>query len=403
MPAGRLQRTGASIMLGGPRPPTGDAASAGERPTPQSRAGSVGSLSGSGTSLTGAQYEYPPAPPSASRTGRLWAIDASPVPNPSMAQNVPTIRQVHMKRVSSAAEAFDKKVWSDSVQHLGEDPWPAHAVPLFVFSGVDRPRPGYREEVKFTVKDEKYVNFGLRLRCGGGDRHGGGTVGLLHSPDRTEAYPGQEGQLVTITNIIVMPDSTLIVSAVGDLPFRVHRAWMPRGLRGLQCAVVEVEPAAPTLDSILETCTLEATLRRFVGLLELTAPDVARQLGDAGSKFTVFVPTTRVLDAAMRGLSDEPSTLREWAAKPDVQAMLLCHVVPGRLPLEALYSGRGLTAIDGTPLVVTFGRWPRGDPRVNDVPMEHMDIMCANGVVHSMDGMLAPARAPGLRRAGPRR
>merc|ERR1719469_1164880 len=107
------------------------------------------------------------------------------------------------------------------------------------------------------------MNFGLRLRCGGGDRYNGGTIGLVHDPERMEAAPGSEGQLVTITEIVVMPDSTIVVTAVGDLPFRVQRAWMPRGFRGLQCAVVEVTPAAPRLEPLLQTCASESILSRF--------------------------------------------------------------------------------------------------------------------------------------------
>ena len=36
--------------------------------------------------------------------------------------------------------------------------WPLHAVPVFVFGGVDRPRPSYREEVKFTLRHDKSLD-----------------------------------------------------------------------------------------------------------------------------------------------------------------------------------------------------------------------------------------------------
>lgn len=386
MPPSRLQQTGAHILArgaspAGSRPPSSAGSAAGGRHSPASSASSPNL----------AQYEYPPAPPSASRTGRLYREDSCPQLDPfgRTAENLPGIKSVKMKRVAGRTEALPQCVWSDSVQHLGEDPWPAHAVPLFVFYGADRPRPAYREEVKFLVKEDKYVNFGLRLRCGGGDRYMGGSVGLVHSPDRREACPGQDGQLVTITDIIVNPDNTIIVHAVGDLPFRVQRAWMPRGLRGLQCAIVEVEPAAPRLETILDTCDQESGLRRFGRLLRAAAPAAAARLADPGEKFTVFVPTTNALNAALGGLRDE-----DLVGRPDVEAVLVAHIVPGRVACEALYNGRALTAIDGSSLIVSFKTWPRGDPRVNDLLVEHMDVMCANGVIHTIDGLLTPNPAP---------
>lgn len=316
------------------------------------------------------------------------------MPHMMPAQNVPAIKQVKVRPVSSTVEDVPQCVWTDGMMHLHtEESWPAHAVPLFVFCGPDRPRPAYREEIKFTLKDEKYVNFALRMRCGGGDRFAGGTIGLIHNPECQEALPGEEGQLVTITSLTVLPNNTVIVICIGDLPFRIRRVWMPRGLRGLQMAIVDVEPAAPCLDPILPTCDSEKPLRRFVRLLRAAAPQVAAMLEDMSGKFTVFCPTTRTLDMAFGSAADE-----DFAGREDVQALLACHVVQQRVPCEALYTGRALTALDGTPLIVTFGKWPRGDPCVNGLPIEHLDIMCANGVIHTVSGLLTPSPGPTRRR-----
>lgn len=307
---------------------------------------------------------------------------------------VPAMQQARVKRVITREEALPKCIWSDSVQHLGEESsWPAHAVPLFVFCGIDRPRPEYREEVKFTLKEERYVNFGLRLRCGGGDRYMGGSVGLVHCPDRREVLPGTEGQLVTVTDIIALPDNTLIVTAVGDLPFRIQRSWMPRGLRGLQCAIVDVEPAAPRLHTILDECSHDPQLTRFAALLRACAPQLAEMLASRGrGPFTVFAPTARSLESLLADAREED------LAGPEMEALLTCHVVTGKVSSEALYSGRSLPALDGTSLQVTFGKWPRGDPRVNGLPVENMDVMCANGVIHTVAGLLTPSPAPSRRR-----
>jgi uncharacterized surface protein with fasciclin (FAS1) repeats len=270
-------------------------------------------------------------------------------------------------------------VWSDSVQHLGDELWPAHAVPLFVFTGQrDRPRPGYREEVKFTLREDKYINFAVRLRCGGGDRYMGGTIGLMYSEDRREVQPGEEGQLATILDITVTLDNSIRITCVGDLPFRVMRAWLPRGLRGLQMALVDVLKVAPRLQTILETCESEPDMQLFAEVLR-GLPGITEFLSGPGP-LTVFVPMRRSFDL----------TAEELLANPRLESVVRCHISSVHVPLEAMYSGRSLSAIDGTLLIVSFSQWPRGGPIVNDIPVEHMDIQCSNGVIHLIDGVLTP-------------
>merc|ERR1719162_2162955 len=178
----RLQRTGAHILGG---------SNAGSRP-PSSQSGfSIGSREPLDLG--------PPAPPTG-RTGILHSSNAPTLtPKYQPYENVPTLKNVRMIRPGPSPETQPQAVWTDSVQHLGDDDWPVNAVPLFVFTGQrDRPRPGYREEVRFSLREEKYINFALRLRCGGGDKYMGGSVGLMYSDDRREVLPGEEGQLATV-------------------------------------------------------------------------------------------------------------------------------------------------------------------------------------------------------------
>jgi len=294
---------------------------------------------------------------------------------------------VRMLRPGPHPEAQPQAVWTDSVQHLGDDLWPAHAVPLFVFTGQrDRPRPGYREEVKFTLREDKYINFAIRLRCGGGDKYMGGCIGLMYSEDRREVMPGEEGQLATILDITVTLDNSIRVTVVGDLPFRVTRAWLPRGLRGLQMALVDVMKIAPRLPGILETCLTEPDMQLFAEILK-GLPDIADLLSGPGP-FTVFVPMNQSFD-----LSAE-----ELLSNPRLQSVVRCHISTMHVPLEAMYSGRSLNAIDGTLHIISFGQWPRGAPIVNDISIEHMDIQCSNGVIHLIDGVLTPKPAGGRRK-----
>lgn len=332
-------------------------------------------------------FNIPSAPPSVTQRGKLYSDTSCPklAPYTKPAQNVVSMHHAHMQRLTKQPGEFQQNLWSDSMKHLGEQEWPAHSVPLFVFCGRDRPRPGYREEVCFTLSEDQYVNFALRLRCGSGDRHMGGTVGIVHSSDRSEALPGTEGQLVTITNLIVNPNNTVFVEAVGDLGFRVRRSWMPRGLRGMQCAIVDVVNEVPRLDTILEACESDANLLQFAQLVR-RVPSLSEKLSGEGS-FTVFVPVNMLNVEAL-------------VMRPDLEAQLQCYICPERVAREALYTGRTLRALDGTPLNVAFLRAPKSDPCVNKVPIEHLDIFCCNGVIHTITGPLTPAPRPHGRRTG---
>eukprot|EP00933_Yihiella_yeosuensis_P072320 TRINITY_DN80682_c0_g1_i1.p1 TRINITY_DN80682_c0_g1~~TRINITY_DN80682_c0_g1_i1.p1 ORF type:complete len:416 (+),score=76.46 TRINITY_DN80682_c0_g1_i1:87-1334(+) len=403
--SGRLQQTGASIMGGsragserGSRPPSeagyqGQHAHQASVPYMPQMPGMPQTPGGcSESSLPVSEDGAPAAPPSVSRTGRLYT-DNVPTVDPYMepTQNIPTLRKAMPFRTPGPPEGLPKAVWSDSVLHLGEDPWPHHAVPLFVFSGRDRPRPAYREEIRFTLKDDRYVSFGLRLRCGTGDRYMGGTIGLIHNPMRQEAMPGDEGQLATVIDIVVQPDNTVIVSAIGDLDFQVKQSWMPRGLRGLQLAFVDVERAKEKDEMpMLQTCLDEPGFGLFGRLVqEGGPPGLAEALSGSDGPFTAFIPTDAVLMEALGG-----GSIEDMLKVPYLQAVLACHICKGKVTFEAMYSGRTLQAVDGSVVVVTFKQWPRGSPHVNEIPAVHMDINCSNGVVHSLAGVMTPAPRP---------
>jgi len=287
---------------------------------------------------------------------------------------VPVIRRVRIKHTPKYEEQLPRNVWSDSVLHLGEERWPAAAVPLLAFSGTDRPRPRYRQEITILLKEDQYVNFGIRLRAGGGDHYMGGSVGLVYTPDRKEVQPGHEGQLVTILDIVINPDSTVSLRALGDLPFFVRQSWIPRGLRGLQCAVVETDQLCHFTDSILEACDNEEELTLFAALLRKVAPNWAALLSGQGSPYTVFVPQNKALEERVKGLADDK----------ELEKLLGCHIVQGRVQLEGFYSGRHMVAIDGTPLTISFTTWPRNGPKINQVEVAETDYPCENGVIHIM-------------------
>eukprot|EP00928_Gymnodinium_smaydae_P079918 TRINITY_DN63745_c0_g1_i1.p2 TRINITY_DN63745_c0_g1~~TRINITY_DN63745_c0_g1_i1.p2 ORF type:complete len:442 (+),score=63.95 TRINITY_DN63745_c0_g1_i1:146-1471(+) len=379
--SGGLRHTGALISGGSGIPQ--------EQPLrpPSSNRSSARSLA---SSIEYNQVEHgPPNPPSA-RTGLMFSRSApSLTPRGGQAEMVASMKNVHLRRRNAKPEGVPKAVWSDSNAHLDADAWPHHAIPLWVFHGKDRPRPGFKEEVRFTLREEKYINFCVRLHCGVGDHYNGGAVGLVYSPDRSEAVPGTEGQLITIIDVNVQPNNTVAITAVGDVHFKVKDSWMPRGMMGLQMAHIEASGQTEKLDNVLETCATEPNMTLFAKLMA-AVPHIAEQL-QSGGPFTVFVPTNDAL--ANLGLSEQ-----EMLESPHLEYIVGCHICPGRVACEAMYSGRTLQALDGTILQVTFTRWPRGAPSVNEVPIEHMDINCTNGVIHSIVGMMNPAPAPSRRR-----
>jgi len=262
-----------------------------------------------------------------------------------------------------------------------------HSVPLFVFQPEDLPKIAYREEVQFKLTSEVYVTFALRLRCGIGDHYGGGSVGIVSS-DGHEVLPGTPGQLIMVTSTEAHPDNSVVVEAVGDLPFIVKRSWCPRGTRGMQFAFVEVQPVSVRNLSIVEACQEDEHLSLFAKLVQ-AVPNFADAFATQRGPFTVFVPTNDVLQ--QHGLTEE--SLRHISSE-QLETLLRCHTCLGKFPLESMYAGRTLKTLNSSVLMMGFARWPRLGPRVNDVPCESMDLMCVNGVIHVVEGLLGGASVP---------
>jgi uncharacterized surface protein with fasciclin (FAS1) repeats len=205
----------------------------------------------------------------------------------------------------------------------------------------------------------------------------------MYCEEKREVVPGEEGQLATILDLVVQKDNSVLVTCVGDLPFHVARAWLPRGLRGLQMALVDAVKVAPRLQSILESCESEPEMQLFAEVVR-GVPEIAQMLASPGT-FSVFVPANGSFDL----------TAEEILSSPRLESVLRCHIVAKHVPLEAMFSGRHVQAIDGTLHTVSFTQWPRGGPMVGDVPVHHMDIACSNGIIHLISGVLAPNPARG--------
>ncbi|CAK0876145.1 unnamed protein product [Prorocentrum cordatum] len=337
----------------------------------------------------------PPRPPSVGQTGRLYCSASAPslAPNFMPTSNVSGLTQVRVSKPRTIVSDDPKSIWTDSLTHLPKgQQWPAHAVPLFAFTGEGRPCPAYREEINFTITEELYCTFVLKFRSGIGDHYGGGSIGLVHLPDRQEATPGSRGQLVMVTNMNVNPDTSVTITCVGDLDFTVLSCWMPRGLLGLQLATVQVDQINVELQPLIETFELTDDLGLF-GRLVRSREGLAQTLSSRGP-YTVFAPTDEALLALVAGAPDPVQALLEH---PDLEAILRCHVCQGKVPVAAMYSNRMFQSIDGSLMTMSFKVWPRGEPSINGVPISQLDTFASNGVVHSIVAVLAPKPQPAAR------
>jgi transforming growth factor-beta-induced protein len=100
-----------------------------------------------------------------------------------------------------------------------------------------------------------------------------------------------------------------------------------------------------------------------------------------GGPFTVFAPTDAAFAALPDGVLDAVLADREL-----LTAVLLYHVIPGRIMASDLEDGQIVVTAEGRPLRVTL----TGGAAVNGVNVVATDIEASNGVIHVVDGVLIP-------------
>lgn len=101
--------------------------------------------------------------------------------------------------------------------------------------------------------------------------------------------------------------------------------------------------------------------------------------------FTVFAPT----DAAFAKL---PAGTLDDLLKPENQAtlkaILLYHVVPGKIMAADIGSGATPDTLEGTSVAVRAGA---DGVTVNGAKVVKADVMASNGVIHVIDQVILPA------------
>jgi len=104
------------------------------------------------------------------------------------------------------------------------------------------------------------------------------------------------------------------------------------------------------------------------------------------ASLTVFAPTNDAFNSALAALG---ITATELLASPDLESILLYHVLGSQVLSTALTSGPVAT-LNGANVTVTVS--PTG-VTINDANVIAADLTSGNGVVHVIDGVLLPPAA----------
>jgi transforming growth factor-beta-induced protein len=147
---------------------------------------------------------------------------------------------------------------------------------------------------------------------------------------------------------------------------------------GLAACAEATVPAVEGERNLVETAASAGQFGTLLAAAE--AAGLVATLSSEGP-FTVFAPT----DAAFAALP--PGTLEAVLADRELlRAILLYHVVPGRIRSTELTDGQVVTTAEGRPVRVTLS----GGARVNGVAIVAPDVQASNGVIHVIDRVLLP-------------
>lgn len=106
--------------------------------------------------------------------------------------------------------------------------------------------------------------------------------------------------------------------------------------------------------------------------------------------FTVFAPSD---DAFKKLPQDTVSALLKPENRDKLTAILLYHVVPGRVMAEQAMELDSAPTAEGSELGISTRN---GKVMINDATVVAADIGCSNGVIHVIDSVLLPPEKPGM-------
>lgn len=142
-------------------------------------------------------------------------------------------------------------------------------------------------------------------------------------------------------------------------------------------------PTQPVGPNVVEVAqSVNAQTGEFSTLIAaIVRAGLVDDLSGAGP-FTVFAPT----DAAFAAIGLNASNIATVPV-PDLTAILLYHVAPGRLGSSAVVARSELTMAGGG---VTQIRLQNGAAFINQARIVSTDVEATNGVIHVIDAVLLP-------------
>lgn len=136
---------------------------------------------------------------------------------------------------------------------------------------------------------------------------------------------------------------------------------------------------AKDLNGVLAKAEQFSTL---VGLLKQA--DLEEAL-EEGGPYTVFAPTNDAFNKLPEAALDE---LAKPENKARLKALLLAHVVKGKLTAADLHPGTELETLAGTKLKLTASPNPTSPLLVGGQEISKPDLLADNGVIHALDGVI---------------
>ncbi len=131
----------------------------------------------------------------------------------------------------------------------------------------------------------------------------------------------------------------------------------------------------------VETAAGDASFRTL--LKAAGAAGLAEVLKGTGP-FTVFAPTDQAFAALPAGTLEE---LLKPENKARLADLLKYHVAPGRILASEIVRLRSVRSLSSRDLPI---RAQGGVVLIDDIRIAQTDLLCSNGIIHVLDGVLLP-------------
>jgi len=129
---------------------------------------------------------------------------------------------------------------------------------------------------------------------------------------------------------------------------------------------------------LIETIAKHDTFSTFSKIMETSG---ANEVFSRAGEFTVLAPTN---EAFAKYSEERLSKLVNEENQMQLKALLMYHILPGRVMADALKTGKAVT---GEEMMVT----DINGIKINGSKLEARDLEATNGVIHAIDKVLAPS------------